>query len=103
MMSRLRPILVALAVLSLAGAIRLPFEQSLTTRFRGEGLLEKPLEIETRDKIGQNSLVVVLAGVRTLVASFTSLQMTEKFSKTLWNELEDSAETTVRLSPRTPF
>ncbi len=103
MKSRLRPILTALGVIVAAGALRLPVEQGLTADFRRRGLLEEPLEIGVKEKIGQNSMVVALAGLRTLVAAFTNLQTTEKFSKALWNELEDHAETTVRLSPRTPY
>lgn len=103
MISRFRPILVALGVIIAAGALRMPFEQAMTRDFRRQGLLEEELDIDVREKIGQNSMVVALAGVRTLVSSFTSLQMTENFTKTLWNKVEDNAETTVRLSPRTPY
>lgn len=103
MVSRVRPILTALGVLVAAGALRMPIEQSLTTDFRRQGLLEQPLEIDTKEKIGQNSLVVALAGLRTLVAAFTHLQATEKFTKTQWAELEDLSETTVRLAPRTSY
>lgn len=100
---RIRPTLTALGVVIAAGALRMPFEQAMTRDFRQKGLLEEPLDIDVKEKIGQNSMVVALAGVRTLVASFTSLQMTENFTKTLWNKVEDHAETTVRLSPRTPY
>lgn len=103
MKSRARSILVALGVIVAAGALRMPFEQALTRDFRQQGLLEVPLEIDVKEKIGQNSMVVALAGLRTLVASFTHLQTTEKFTKALWNDVEDHAETTVRLSPRTPY
>lgn len=103
MKSRLRPILTALGVIVAAGAVRMPLEQSLTADFRKHRLLEEPLEIETKEKIGQNSLAIALAGVRTLVASFTALQVTEKFTKALWDEVDEHAETTVRLSPRSPY
>ena len=103
MTSRFRPILIALGVIIAAGALRMPMEQAMTHDFRRQGLLEEELDIDVKEKIGQNSMVVALAGVRTLVSSFTSLQMTENFTKTLWNKVEDNAETTVRLSPRTPY
>ena len=103
MKSRIRSIFAALGVIAAAGALRMPFEQELTRGFRQQGLLEEPLDINVKEKIGQNSMVVALAGVRTLVAAFTHLQTTEKFTKALWNDVEDHAETTVRLSPRTPY
>ena len=103
MKSRIRPILAAAGVIVAAGALRMPVEQAMTLAFRRQGLLEEPLAIDVKEKIGQNSMVVALAGLRTLVAAFTHLQTTEKFTKALWNEVEDHAETTVRLSPRTPY
>jgi hypothetical protein len=103
MKSRIRSIFAAVGVIAAAGALRMPFEQALTRDFRQQGLLEEPLDIDVKEKIGQNSMVVALAGVRTLVAAFTHLQTTEKFTKSLWNDVEDHAETTVRLSPRTSY
>ena len=100
---RIRPILTALGVIVAGGALRMSFEQAVTRDFRQQGLLEEPLDIDVKEKIGQNSMVVALAGLRTLVAAFTHLQATEKFTKTLWNDVEDLCETTVRLSPKTPY
>jgi len=103
MKSRKRPILVALAVLLAGGALRLPMEHAATADFRRQGLLAVPLKIDVREKIGQNSAVVALAGLRTLVANFASLRATEQFTHTLWPELEESVDTTVQLSPRTRY
>lgn len=103
MSSRIRPILTALGVIVAAGALRMPLEEAMTRDFRRQGLLEEELDIDVKEKIGQNSMVVALAGLRTLVAAFTHLQATEKFTKTQWNEVEDLCETTVTLSPRTSY
>jgi hypothetical protein len=103
MKSRRRAILAALAVLAAGGYVRMHLEDGATKEFRREGLLSEPLEIDVREKIGQNSAVVALAGLRTLVASFASLRATEQFTNTEWPELDESVNTTVQLSPRTNY
>ena len=103
MKSRRRAILSALAVLVAGGWVRLHLEDGATKEFRREGLLSEPLDIDVREKIGQNSAVVALAGLRTLVASFASLRATEQFTNTEWPELEESVNTTVQLSPKTEY
>jgi hypothetical protein len=103
MKSRRRAILTAVAVLLAGGGVRLHLEDGATREFRREGLLSEPLNLDVREKIGQNSAVVALAGLRTLVASFASLRATEQFTNTEWPELDESANTTVQLSPRTEY
>lgn len=100
MKSRRRPLFAAAAVLLVAGALRMPVEQRLTEAFREEGLLSRPLELGLREKLGQNSSAVALAGLRTLVATFTHLKVTECFSGQRWPELEKAMNTTVQLAPR---
>ncbi len=103
MKSRRRAILTALAVLLGGGCLRLHLESAATADFRRGGLLSVPLDLDVREKIGQNSAVVALAGLRTLVASFASLRATEQFTNTEWPELEESVSTTVQLSPKTRY
>ncbi|MEK7952983.1 hypothetical protein [Luteolibacter soli] len=95
--------LLAVVVLAAGGLLRLPAEQAITARFREEGLLSAPLEIGIKERIGQNSSAIALAGLRTLVATFTHLQATEAFTACDWPEVEKLMETTVQLSPRGPY
>lgn len=103
MKPRLRPTLAAALVLLAAGGLRLGFEQRLTESFRRDGLLDRPLEIGLREKIGQNSSAVALAGLRTLVATFTHLQATDDFYATRWTDLAKAMDTTVQLAPRASY
>jgi hypothetical protein len=100
MKSRRRPLFAAAVVLVAAGFARLPLERAMTEDFRARGLLSEPLELGLREKIGQNSSAVALAGLRTLVATFTHLQVTDHFSAQRWPELERAMNTTVQLAPR---
>ncbi|MCW1922251.1 hypothetical protein OKA05_06780 [Luteolibacter arcticus] len=97
-----RPLL-AVAVLLVAGVLRLPMEEALTKDFQKQGLLSPPLEIGLREKIGQNSSAIALAGLRTLVATFAHLEATEHFHECAWGEVERSMETTVQLAPHGPY
>lgn len=100
MRSRRRPLLLAAAVLLTAGFVRLHVEEAMTANFREQGLLSPPLELELKEKLGQNSSAVALAGLRTLVATFTHLNVTDCFSRQKWLELEKAMNTTVQLAPR---
>lgn len=100
MKSRRRPLLIAAAVLMTAGFVRMHVEQAMTADFRKQGLLLQPLELELKEKLGQNSSAVALAGLRTLVATFTHLKVTECFSRQKWFDLEKAMNTTVQLAPR---
>jgi len=100
MKSRRRPLLLAAAVLMTAGFVRMHLEESMTADFRKQGLLSQPLELELKEKLGQNSSAVALAGLRTLVATFTHIKVTECFSHQKWPELEKAMNTTVQLAPR---
>ncbi|HEY1121777.1 MAG TPA: hypothetical protein VGE67_09260 [Haloferula sp.] len=99
-MKQLHRNLLALGVLAAGGLLRLPTEQAITARFREKGLLSAPLDIGLKEQIGQNSSAIALAGLRTLVATFTHLQATEAFTKCEWLDVEKLMETTVQLSPR---
>lgn len=103
MKPRCRPLFAAAFVLLAAGGLRLGFEQALTESFRRDGLLDRPLEIGLREKIGQNSSAVALAGLRTLVATFTHLQATDDFYATRWTDLAKAMDTTVQLAPRASY
>lgn len=103
MSPRRRPLLAAAFVLLASGGLRLGFEEGLTESFRRDGLLDRPLEIGLREKIGQNSSAVALAGLRTLVATFTHLQATDDFYATRWTDLAKAMDTTVQLAPRASY
>lgn len=103
--------LLAAAVLIAGGLLRLPAEQALTADLRAKGLLAEPLDLGLKEQIGQNSTAIALAGLQTLVATFTHLQATEHFSSSeyawndprraaSWYKVEEAMETTVQLAPR---
>ena len=68
---------------------------------RAAGLFPPPMEIGTRDRIGQTSSAVALGGLRTLVATFLNLRAFTFFTEQRWDDVEDTFDTIVDLAPRT--
>jgi hypothetical protein len=85
------------------GAARLPFEAGLSRELRAAGLFPPPLEIGTRERIGQTSSAVALGGLRTLVATFLNLRAFTYFTERRWGDVESTFDMIVDLAPRTRY
>jgi tetratricopeptide (TPR) repeat protein len=85
------------------GAARLPFEAGLAKEIRVAGLAPSPMQIGTRDKIGQTSSAVALGGLRTLVATFLNLRAFTFFQEQRWDDVADTFDMIVDLAPRTRY
>jgi hypothetical protein len=96
---------IALLVVALLafGAARMSFEVKLGGELRKAGLFPPPLEIGTREKIGQTSSAVALGGLRTLVDTFLNLRAFTFFTEQRWDDVETTFETIVDLAPRTRY
>jgi hypothetical protein len=96
-------ILLLLVALLVFGAVRMPFEAKLGSELRDARLFPPPLEIGTREKIGQTSSAVALGGLRTLVATFLNLRAFTFFTEQRWDDVESTFETIVDLAPQTSY
>ncbi len=85
------------------GAARMPFEAALSSELREAKLTPPPLEIDTRDQIGQTSSAVALGGLRTLVATFLNLRAFSFFQEQRWDDVAETYDTMVDLAPRTRY
>jgi hypothetical protein len=85
------------------GAARMPYEAGLAKELRDADLTPQPMEIGTRDKIGQTSSAVALGGLRTLVATFMNLRAFSFFQEQRWDDLAETFDTIVDLAPRTRY
>ena len=95
--------LAALATLVVAGIVRAPIEQALTEDLREKKLLQQPLDLEVRQKVGQGFWAVSLGGLRTLVATILNLRAFGQFENQEWIKVADSYETIVQLAPHTAY
>lgn len=99
----IRRLTAAATVLVVAGIVRMPVEQALTENLREQGMLSKPLDIETRKKVGQGFWAVSLGGLRTLVATVMNLRAFSFFENQKWTQLADTYDTIVQLAPHTDY
>lgn len=81
----------------------MPYEAKLAKELRAAGLTPMPMEIGTRDKIGQTSTAVALGGLRTLVATFMNLRAFSYFQEQRWDDVAETFDTIVDLAPRTRY
>ena len=94
---------ILLAALLAFGAVRMPFEAGIARELRAAGLTPPPLEIGTREKIGQTSSAVALGGLRTLVATFLNLRAFSFFQEKRWDDVADTYDMIVDLAPHTTY
>lgn len=94
---------ILLAALLAFGAARMPYEAALGKQLREVKLTPPPLEIGTRDRIGQTSSAVALGGLRTLVATFLNLRAFTFFQDQRWDDVAETFDTIVDLAPRTRY
>ena len=102
-MKRLYKLPILAAGLLAAGGLRASWEAPFTAELRTAGLLAKPVEMGTRDKIGQTSSVVALGGLRTLVATFLNLRAFSFFEDKRWDDLAETYDLIVDLAPNTIY
>jgi len=95
-------VVLAIAILA-SGALRMPFERTLTGELRAAQLMPPQLEVRTGEKIGQTFSAVSLGGLRTLVATFLNLRAFTFFSEQRWGDVADTYDTIVDLAPRTRY
>ena len=81
----------------------MPYEAALRNELRAGGLTPPPLEIGTRERIGQTSSAVALGGLRTLVATFLNLRAFTFFQEQRWDDVAKTYETIVDLAPHTRY
>ncbi len=93
-----RPLL-AIALLAVFAALRLPLERSLADSLRRHRLLSEPVTLDFRESLGQMSFAASLGGLRSLVASITYLQAYAEFENVNWAKVDSLFQLTTRLQP----
>lgn len=95
-----RRALLALAVLCVAGVVRLPFEQGLEEELREGGFRDWSPDISARDQLTQASFVGALGGFRSLVANVYDLKAHIAKDDKDWGKVENFRNVTTTLQPR---
>jgi hypothetical protein len=78
---------VALAVLLVAGAIKLPVERNLAALHRQEHIGGVEFNLDLREKIGQLGFMAALSGFRAIVADALFIQAYSAWENTEWGRM----------------
>lgn len=97
-----KALIIALVLLGFGLALQ-PFDHALRKEMEQEGLLYPPLDLDTKEAIGQVSLAISLGGLRSLVASIMNLTVASDWEKQEWFEIEKKCRTIVVLQPKTRY
>ena len=79
--------LIALAVLIVAGVLKLPVERDLTTLHRQEHFGGVEFNLDLREKIGQLGFIAALSGFRAIVADALFIQAYSAWENTEWGRM----------------
>jgi hypothetical protein len=79
--------LIALAVLIVVGAVKLPLERNLAALHRQEHFLGVEFNLDLREKIGQLGFMAALSGFRAIVADALFIQAYGAWENTEWGRM----------------
>jgi hypothetical protein len=99
---RARVILVVLGGLVLHGLVRWPLESARTREWRANHVLAPELNLDLRERLGQNAFVATLGGARSVVASLEHLRAYAAWEDRDWALVEQRFRLVQQLQPRVP-
>jgi tetratricopeptide (TPR) repeat protein len=92
--------LIALAVLMVVGAVKLPLERNLAALHRQEHFLGVEFNLDLREKIGQLGFMAALSGFRAIVADALFIQAYAAWENTEWGRMLLLFRQVTTLQPR---
>ncbi|MFC5051262.1 hypothetical protein ACFPK9_11655 [Rubritalea spongiae] len=90
---------VVFGVLALFGALRMPFEQSLSKELQDRQVLSPAFDMEARASLSQKGFIASFGSLRPTLAALYALRTSGELSRSDWSGLEDSFESIVLLDP----
>ncbi|MFM7181007.1 MAG: hypothetical protein ACKO2G_06040 [Verrucomicrobiales bacterium] len=99
---RARVIVVVLGGLVVHGMLRWPLESARTKEWRAAHVLGPELNLDLREKLGQNAFVATLGGARSVVASIEHLRAYAAWEDRDWALVEQRFRLVQQLQPRVP-
>ena len=92
--------LIALAVLMVVGAVKLPLERNLAALHQQEHFLGVEFNLDLREKIGQLGFMAALSGFRAIVADALFIQAYAAWENTEWGRMLLLFRQVTTLQPR---
>lgn len=100
LLQRVPRLLLVLLLLAAFGVVRVPVEQSLRDRLVAANLLLPPPARSALEQMGQSALMGTLGGLRSLVATFLTLEAYDHFGVKAWDDLRQTYQIITALEPR---
>ena len=98
-MNRFLNIIIILAVLGVAGWLKMPYEQKLSKELHARKLVPPSLSLKDRTRLKQKAFVATYGSLRPTIAAFMSVRTTRYHSDQEWDKIENSFEEIVLLDP----
>lgn len=92
--------LLALLIIAVFGAVRLPLEQALTAEHRRAYFHGAQLDLDLRQQLGQLGFLAALSGFRAVVADGLWIQAHSAWERTEWGRMKLLFDTVTALQPR---
>ena len=101
MNTRLSPFrnVLALLLLSVFGALLLPWQARLQRLERSANFRTVPIDLTLREQIGQSGFLAALSGFRSPVAAFLWIQAQSAWERTEWGRMAALFDTVTTLEP----
>lgn len=93
-------IVLVLAALAVFGIVRAPLEDGVRDRLVATNLLLPPPAKGAFEQMSQSALIGTLGGLRSLVATFLTLEAYDHFSSKSWDQLRQAYLVITNLEPR---
>jgi len=91
---------IALLIVLLFGAAKLPFEQKLNEEHRASFFRGAKLDLGLREQIGQGGFIAALSGFRSIVADLLWIQANTAWQNTEWGRMKVLFDGVTTLQPR---
>jgi len=92
--------LLAIAIIALFGAVRLPLEEQLAQARRAAYFHGAKLDLDMRQRLGQLGFLAALGGFRAVVADLLWIQGHSAWERTEWGRMVRIFDTVTSLQPR---
>jgi len=91
---------VAIVLLGLFGAAKMPLEQSLDAAQKAAQLRTVPLNLDMRERLSQMGFLAALSGFRSALAAFLWIEAHNAWERTEWGRMSGLFDTVTTLQPR---
>ena len=91
---------IAIALLAVFGAIKMPLETSLDASQKAAHLRKTVLDLSLRERLGQMGFLAALSGFRSPLAAYLWIEAHNAWERTEWGRMAGLFDTITTLQPR---